>query len=124
MASPTTTPPTIVRTERGLSISGTRITLYDLMDYVTAKYPPHFIRGLFDLSEAQLEVALHYIQENRTLVEAEYQQVLQETEELRKYYDKLSRERQNQVSQPTPKPGTEAAWEKLMALREKRQPTA
>ena len=28
--------PTVVRTERGLTIAGTRITLYDVMDYVTA----------------------------------------------------------------------------------------
>ena len=29
----------IIRTERGLTIVGTRITLYDVMDYVTAQYP-------------------------------------------------------------------------------------
>ena len=40
----------IIRTERGLTISGTRITLYDVMDYVTAHYPPKFIRSLFDLT--------------------------------------------------------------------------
>lgn len=39
--------PAIIRTERGLTISGTRITLYDVMDYVTAQYPPKFIRSLF-----------------------------------------------------------------------------
>jgi len=36
----------IIRTERGLTIAGTRITLYDVMDYVTAQYPPKFIQGL------------------------------------------------------------------------------
>jgi hypothetical protein len=29
----------IIRTERGLTIAGTRITLYDVMDYVTAHIP-------------------------------------------------------------------------------------
>lgn len=33
--------PTIIRTERGLTIAGTRITLYDVMDYVTAQYSWH-----------------------------------------------------------------------------------
>lgn len=33
----------VIRTERGLTISGTRITLYDVMDYVIAQYPPKFI---------------------------------------------------------------------------------
>jgi hypothetical protein len=42
----------IVRTERGLTIAGTRITLYDVMDYVTAQYPPNYIQGLFDLTKA------------------------------------------------------------------------
>ena len=56
----------IIRTERGLTIAGTRITIYDIMDYVTAQYPPKFIRGLFDLTEAQINVALVYIEANRT----------------------------------------------------------
>ena len=38
--------PKIIRTERGLTISGTRITLYDVMDYVTAQYPPKFIQAI------------------------------------------------------------------------------
>ena len=66
----------IIRTERGLSIAGTRITLYDIMDYVTAQYPPKFIRGLFDLTESQINAALAYIEANCADVEAEYQMVL------------------------------------------------
>lgn len=116
--------PTIVRTERGLSISGTRITLYDVMDYVTADYPSHFIRSLFNLSEAQIEVALQYIQDNRALVDAEYQQVLAESEELKQYYEQQNRERRAASQQAPPKPGMEAAWEKLQARKAQRQLTA
>jgi len=32
----------IIRTDRGLAIAGTRITLYDVRDYVKAQYPPKF----------------------------------------------------------------------------------
>ena len=39
MASISHHQPAIIRTERGLTISGTRITLYDVMDYVAAQYP-------------------------------------------------------------------------------------
>jgi hypothetical protein len=39
----------IIRTERGLTITGTRITLYDVMDYLKAQYPPKFIRDAFNL---------------------------------------------------------------------------
>lgn len=111
----------IVRTERGLTIAGTRITLYDVMDYVTAQYPPKFIRGLFDLTEAQIDAALTYIDDHREEVEAEYQQVLQEAEELRQYYEEQNRERVAQSAVKPPKPGTESAWEKLRATKAKRE---
>jgi uncharacterized protein (DUF433 family) len=111
----------IVRTERGLTILGTRITLYDVMDYVTAQYPPKFIQGLFDLTEEQINVALAYIEAHRAEVEGEYQQVLQETEELRQYYEEQNRERVARSAVTPPKPGTEAAWEKLRAAKAKRE---
>jgi len=65
MTNPSNEQTGIIRTERGLTIAGTRITIYDIMDYVTAQYPPKFIRGLFDLTEQQINDALTYIEENR-----------------------------------------------------------
>jgi len=114
----------ITRTERGLTVSGTRITLYDLMDYVTAQYPPKFIQGLFELTDGQISTALAYIESNRAEVEAEYQQVIRETEALRQYYEEKNRERIAQIAKQSPKPGTEAAWEKLRAIRAKRESVA
>lgn len=111
----------IIRTERGLTISGTRITLYDVMDYVTAQYPPKFIQGLFDLTEAQINAALAYIETNRVEVEAEYQQVLKESEELQKYYEEQNRELFARIAAQPPKPGTEVAWEKLRSAKAKRK---
>lgn len=110
----------IIRTERGLSIAGTRITLYDVMDYVTAQYPPHFIQGLFDLTDEQIDAALAYIEANRAEVEAEYQRVVQEAEELRLYYEEQNHDLRVRVAEKSPKPGTEAAWEKLQAVKVKR----
>jgi uncharacterized protein (DUF433 family) len=112
---------TIIRTERGLTISGTRITLYDVMDYVTAQYPSKFIQGLFDLTQDQINIALAYIEAHRAEVEAEYQQVLKEAEELRQYYEDQNRERVARSAAQPPKPGTEAAWEKLRAAKAKRE---
>ncbi|MEM1370349.1 MAG: DUF433 domain-containing protein [Cyanobacteria bacterium P01_H01_bin.15] len=111
----------VIRTARGLTIAGTRITLYDVMDYVTAQYPPKFIQGLFDLTKEQIDVALTYIETHRAEVEAEYQQVLQETEHLRQYYEEPNRERAARSAAKPPKPGTEAAWEKLRAAKAKRK---
>lgn len=110
----------IIRTERGLSIAGTRITLYDVMDYVTAQYPPHFIQGLFDLTDEQISAALSYIEANRAEVEAEYQRVVQEVEELRLYYEEQNHDLRVRVAEKSPQPGTEAAWEKLQAAKAKR----
>ena len=97
--------PAIIRTERGLTIAGTRITLYDVMDYVTAQYPPKFIRGLFSLTNEQINAALAYIEKNRAEVEAEYQIVLKEAEELREYYEERNRDLISRLATKLPKPG-------------------
>ena len=109
----------IIRTERGLSIAGTRITIYDIMDYVTAQYPPKFIRGLFDLTESQINAALAYIEANRADVEAEYQMVLKEAEELRLYYEEKNRDLIARIAAQPPKPGEEAIRAKLQAAKAK-----
>lgn len=75
MASVSNGQSAIILTERGLTIAGTRITLYDVMDYVTAQYPPKFIRAMLSLTDEQVNAALSYIEAHRTEVEAEYQTV-------------------------------------------------
>lgn len=112
---------TIIRTERGLTIAGTRITLYDVMDYVVAQYPTKFISDLLDLSEQQINAALAYIETHRTEVEAEYQKVLKETEELRLYYEEQNRERVARIPTLPPPPGLEAAGEKLRVSKARHQ---
>jgi len=111
----------IIRTERGLAISGTRITLYDVMDYVTAQYPSKFIRSLFDLTEEQINAALSYIEANRVEVEAEYQVVLKQAEENRQYWEERNREHFIQIAAMPPKPGQEALWAKLREQKAKHQ---
>ena len=76
----------VIVTERGLTIAGTGITLYDVMDYVTAQYPPKFIRGLFELTEEQINVALAYIEANRCRVRT--------TNPHLQYNNKLDRKRE------------------------------
>src|ERR671933_1192673 len=88
-----------IRTERGLTISGTRLTLYDIMDYVKAQYPSKFIRALFNLTDEQINAALSYIEANRAEVEAEYQTVLQEAEEIRQYWEERNREHFARIAQ-------------------------
>lgn len=109
----------IIRTERGLTIAGTRITLYDVMDYVTAQYPPKFIQGLFELTEEQINAALAYIEANRAAVEAEYEMVIKEAEELRLYYEEKNRDLIARLAAQPPRPGQEAVRAKLQAAKAK-----
>jgi len=53
--------PGIIRTERGLTIARTRITLYDVMDYVTAQYPPKFIRSMLNLTDVAIASIEHNV---------------------------------------------------------------
>jgi uncharacterized protein (DUF433 family) len=103
----------IIRTERGLAIAGTRITLYQLMDYIHAGYPPKLIRHKFLVTDEQFEAAMSYIEANRAEVETEYQIVLREAEEIRQYWEERNREKFAQIAAMPPKPGYEAAWAKL-----------
>ncbi len=109
----------IIRTERGLTIAGTRITLYDVMDYVSAQYPPKFIRAMLSLTDEQVTAALSYIKAHRAEVEAEYQTILQEAEELRQYWEEQNRELFARIAAKPPKPGTEAIRAKLQAAKAK-----
>ncbi|NEP25260.1 MAG: DUF433 domain-containing protein [Moorea sp. SIO3I6] len=103
----------IISTEWGLTIAGTRITLYDVMDYVTAQYPPKLIGDVLNLTNEQVSAALSYIEENRTQVEAEYQTILQEEQENRQYWEQRNREHFARIATMPPKPGREALWAKL-----------
>ena len=67
---------TVVRTSRGLTVGGSRLTIYALMDYFKAGWPPHLVQQAFNLSDQQIKDVVAYIEQNRAEVEAEYQQVL------------------------------------------------
>ncbi len=121
MSQPSNGQAAIISTERGLTISGTRITLYDVMDYWTAEYPPKFIRAILGLTDEQMNAALSYIEANREQVEAEYQFVLKQAEELRQYYEEKNRDLITRIAAKPPKPGMEATWEKLQAQKAKHQ---
>jgi uncharacterized protein (DUF433 family) len=113
MASKVQQESSIIRTERGLTISGTRTSLYDVMDFLKAQYPPKLIRDKFNLTDAQIETALFYIETNKSQVEAEYQEVLQNREEIRQYWEERNREHFARIAQMPRKPGKEKLWAKL-----------
>ena len=109
----------IIRTERGLTISGTRITIYDVMDHLAAGWTPKLILNWLPLTAEQLHAALFYIDANRTEVEAEYQTLLQATQEMREYWEDKNREHLAQIAKLPPKPGNEEIHAKLQAWKAK-----
>jgi uncharacterized protein (DUF433 family) len=114
MISVSSEPSSIIRTERGLTIAGTRITLYDVMDHLAAGWTPKLILNWLPLTEEQINAALSYIDFNRAEVEAEYQAVLQATQDAREYWEDRNRERLAQVAKMLPKPGQEEVHAKRM----------
>jgi uncharacterized protein (DUF433 family) len=112
--------PAISRTERGLTISGTRITLYQIMDYIHASYPRHLIRHQFYLTDEQFDGAMSYLDTHYEEVESEYQTVLQQAEEIRHYWEERNKERIAYISELPPKPEHASAWQKLQARKAKR----
>jgi uncharacterized protein (DUF433 family) len=108
---------TVVRTSRGLSIAGTRITLYDIMDYVKADWPPNLIRQWFDLTPRQINDVMAYIEAHRDEVEAEYALVLEQAEATRAYWEERNRERLAEIAHLPPKPGQEAVVANLRARK-------
>jgi hypothetical protein len=111
--------PEIINTNRGLQISGTRITICDIFDYLKAQYPPQLIREKLGLNQEQIEVALAYINSHQTEVEIEYQNYLKGAEEIRKYWDNQNRERFAKIALMSPKTGQEALRAKLKAWKER-----
>ena len=78
---------TVIRTGRGLTVAGTRITLYAIMDYLHADWPPKLIQQWLDLTEQQMTDVLDYLASHCDEVEQEYQEVVQQAETLRSYWD-------------------------------------
>lgn len=107
----------VARNSRGLSIAGTRITLYDILDYLKQDWSPQWIQTWFDLSDQQIQAAMGYIEQHRDEVEAEYQDVLREAEENRQYWEERNRERIARVASMPPPAGKEAIWAKLQARK-------
>ena len=92
MTSTTNGQRTVIRTSRGLTVAGTRITLYTLLDYLHAGWPAPLVQDWFDLTDAQMTDVLDYITAYGDAVEQEYRQVVQQAEELRQYWDLRAQE--------------------------------
>lgn len=67
----------IIERGRGPEIEGTRITVYNIMDYTGEMFTPERIGEILDLSVEQVRAARTYIEAHREELEPVYQQMLE-----------------------------------------------
>ena len=70
-------PPEIINRGRGPEIAGTRITVYDIMDYYKQGWHHTAIAAWLRLSSAEVQAAIRYIEEHKDEVTANYQKILE-----------------------------------------------
>lgn len=119
MTETATTSNAVVRTGRGLTVAGTRITLYTIMEHLEHEWPPHLIQDWFNLNDQQMRDVLEYLEAHRDDVNAEYQQVLKEAEKTEQYWRERNREHFAKVASMPPKPGQEKIRTKLKERKSK-----
>lgn len=107
----------IVRTERGLTLAGTRITLYDILGYLHAAWPTSLIQHWLNITPMQLQAALDYIATHREPLESEYQTILEHAASNRKYWEKRTLEVRKRVANSPIDP----RQEELQAMLKKRK---
>jgi uncharacterized protein (DUF433 family) len=96
----------IIVVGRGPQIEGTRITVFDIVEYHTKGWHRDEIAVLFDLSSQQVEAAIRYIEEHRDEVMADYARNI---------------ERINRSNPPEIQAKLDAGRERLQALVRERQ---
>ncbi|MCL4708022.1 DUF433 domain-containing protein [bacterium] len=107
----------VLRTGRGLTIAGTRITLYAIMDYLELDWPLKLIRDRLNLTDEQITAAMDYIEAHREACEAEYHTILAQAEKNREYWEEHNRHHFAEIAALPPKPGYEAIKAKLQARK-------
>ena len=83
---------TIVRTARGLSVKGSRLTIYSIMDAIRENNSLKNVRDLYELTDEEMLDVLDYIHLHKQEVEQEYREVLKSAEENRKYWEEKNKE--------------------------------
>ena len=83
---------TVIQTERGLTVKGSRLTLYDILGAMKKGESLKNIRDIYELTDEEMLDILDYIHLHQEEVEKEYQEVLESAERNRKYWEDRNRE--------------------------------
>ena len=105
----------ILETECGPMISHSRATVYDVMLTHDEGYDIFFICVNYNLTPAQAQVALDYIEEHRAELEADLNEILPKMAERERHYRAIHEEIRKKIAQKPMTPKRAAFY----ALREK-----
>lgn len=108
---------TVVRTAAGLTVKGSRLTLYYLMDAIQESNSLKNIRDIYELTDEEMLDILDYIHLNKAEVETEYQRIVKLSDENRKYWEAKNRDLMDKTYQQR-----EGVRAKLKELREHYHP--
>jgi hypothetical protein len=110
---------TVVRTSRGLTVGGSRLTIYQLIDHFKAGDPDELVQQWYRLTPEQLADIHGYIDDHQEEVEAEYQEVLRSAEEERRYWEERNRQKFEEIERSPKTPQQQAIRAKIAELRGK-----
>ncbi len=82
--------PAVTRTERGLVVTGTRITLYQLVDYREAGWTPKLIAVRLGLDEDRVAGVMAWMADNQVLVAREHAEIVARDEAIRTHWDETN----------------------------------
>lgn len=83
---------TVIRTEAGLTVKSSRLTLYSIMDSIRENNSLKNVRDIYELTDEEMLDILDYIHLHKEEVEKEYQEVTESAERNRKYWEERNRE--------------------------------
>ncbi len=91
----------VERTERGLVIEGTRITLYEILDYLEAGWTPRLIAVRLNLAPQKIDAVMDWLNAHRQQVEQEYRQVDEDARSARAYWENRNKEKLTRLGKLT-----------------------
>ncbi len=112
--------PVVVQTSRGPSISGTRITVYAILDELHSG-SPDYVQGLYRLSDEVWTGVMKYIEENREELERKLEEILRRIEEERVYWTERNKDRINRPPAPPANEKIALGRARLAAIKEERE---
>lgn len=113
--------PVIIRTGRGPSVNGTRLTIYHIMDELKDGMTPEFVKGWYGLSDEQMAAILEYLRENKEELEEKYAEILRRAEEERRYWTERNKGRAALPGSPPADYKIAIGRAKLAAIKRERE---